>query len=51
MANSKKIDIVSGNGENLKISKVKDHLNLDKRKKSVEIDKNTIIIPSKNPKK
>lgn len=44
MANSKKIKVVSGKGKNLKISNVKDHLDIEKPKK--DVDKEKIIIPT-----
>lgn len=44
MANSKKIKVVSGKGKNLKISNVKDHLNIEKPKE--DVDKEKIIIPT-----
>ena len=44
MANSKKIKVVSGKGKNLKISNVKDHLDIEKPKEDVEKEK--IIIPT-----
>lgn len=44
MADSKKIKVVPGKGKNLKISNIKDHLNIEKPKEDVEKDK--IIIPT-----
>lgn len=44
MANSKKIKVVSGKGKNLKISNVKDHLDIEKPKE--DVDKEKIIIPT-----
>ncbi len=44
MANSKKIKVISGKGKNLKISNVKDHLNIEKPKE--DVDKEKIIIPT-----
>ncbi len=44
MANSKKIKVVSGKGKNLKISNVKDHLDIEKPKEDVEKKKK--IIPT-----
>lgn len=44
MPGSKKIKIVSGDGKNLNISEVEEHIKLDKKNKTV--DKNKIIIPS-----
>lgn len=44
MANSKKIKVISGKGKNLKISNVKDHLEIEKPKE--DIDKEKIIIPT-----
>ncbi len=43
MANSKNIKIITGKGKNLKISDVKEHLNIEKPKDNV--DKEKIIIP------
>ena len=43
MAN-KKIRIVSGNGKELDISDVKDHIKIDKKKE--EVNKDKIIIPT-----
>jgi hypothetical protein len=43
MAN-KKIRIVSGNGKDLDISDVKDHIKIDKKKE--EVNKDKIIIPT-----
>ena len=40
----KKIKIVSGNGKNLNISDVKDHIKMNKKKNN--IDKDKIIIPT-----
>ncbi len=48
MGNSKKIKIVSGNGKNLKISDVKDHLDIEKPKE--DINKEKIIIPNNKKK-
>ncbi|MBP3502076.1 MAG: hypothetical protein J6K42_01135 [Clostridia bacterium] len=45
MANEKKIKVVSGKGKNLKISNVKDHLDIEKPKE--DVDKEKIIIPTK----
>ena len=44
MSSSKKIRIISGNGKDLNISEVEDHIKLDKKNKNV--DKNKIIIPT-----
>lgn len=44
MANSKRIKVVPGKGKNLKISNVKDHLNIEKPKEDIKKDK--IIIPT-----
>ena len=44
MANSKRIKVVPGKGKNLKISNVKDHLNIQKTKEDIKKDK--IIIPT-----
>lgn len=44
MANSKKIKVVSGKGKNLKVSNVKDHLDIEKPKE--DVDKEKIIIPT-----
>lgn len=44
MSDSKKIKIVPGKGKNLKISDIKDHLNIEKPKEKVDKDK--IIIPT-----
>lgn len=49
MANSKKIKIVPGKGKNLKISEIKDHLDIEKPKD--DVDKNKIIIPSEKQEK
>ena len=49
MANSKKIRIVSGNGKELNISDVEDHIKLDKKNK--DVDKNKIIIPTERKQK
>lgn len=43
MANSKKIKVVSGKGKNIKISDVKDHLNIEKPKE--DVNKEKIVIP------
>lgn len=43
MGNSKNIKIVPGNGKNLKISDIKEHLNIEKPKE--DTDKDKIIIP------
>lgn len=43
MAN-KKIKIVPGNGKDLNISDVKDHIKMDKKKENINKDK--IIIPT-----
>lgn len=43
MANSKKIQVVPGKGKNLKISEVKEHLNIEKPKEDTKKEK--IIIP------
>lgn len=40
----KKIKIVSGNGKDLNISDVKDHIKLNKKKE--EVNKDKIIIPT-----
>ena len=45
MANSKKIKVVPGTGKDLKITDIKYHIKLDKKKE--EIDKKKIIIPTK----
>ncbi len=50
MTNSKKIKIVTSDGKNLNISDVKDHLNLNNKKKNA-VDKNNIIIPTEKKKK
>lgn len=44
MANSKKIKVVSGKGKNIKISEVKEHLNIEKPKED-NIKKGNIVIP------
>lgn len=41
----KNIKIVSGNGKDLNISDIKDHIKLNKKKKE-EINKDKIIIPT-----
>jgi len=41
---NKKIKIVSGNGKDLNISDVKDHIKMDKKKENITKDK--IIIPT-----
>ena len=43
MANSKKIKVIPGKGKNLKISDVKDHLNIEKPQEDVKKEK--IVIP------
>ncbi len=40
----KKIKIIPGNGKDLNISDVKDHIKLDKKKE--EVNKDKIIIPT-----
>lgn len=49
MGNSKNIKIISGNGKNLNISDVKEHLDLEKPKDDVKKEK--IIIPTGKEKK
>lgn len=49
MGKTKKIKIVSGNGKNLKISDIKDHLDIEKPKE--DVDKDKIIIPKGTKKK
>lgn len=49
MANSKKIKVITGKGKNLKISDVKEHLNIEKPKD--DIDKEKIIIPKEKNKR
>lgn len=49
MSNNKKIKVISGKGKNIKISDIKDHLNIEKPKED-ENKKNNIIIPKKNKK-
>lgn len=44
MANSKEIKVIPGNGKELNISDIKEHIKIDKKKE--EIDKKKIIIPS-----
>lgn len=46
--NSKKIEIVSGNGKDLNISPVTDYINIEKPKK--EKEKKKIIIPEEKNK-
>lgn len=41
---SKKIEVISGNGKNLDISKVYEHLNVDEPNSEVD-DTNKIVIP------
>lgn len=43
MGNSKKIKIVSGKGKNIKISDVKEHLNIEKPEETIK--KQKVIIP------
>ena len=43
MANSKKIKVVPGKGKNIKISDVKEHLNIEKPKD--DVNKEKIVIP------
>ena len=44
MGNSKEIKVIPGNGKDLNISDIKEHIKFDKKKE--EIDKKKIIIPS-----
>ena len=44
MSDNKKIEVVSGNGKNLKISPVYEHLEIEKPKKD-KAKKNNIVIP------
>lgn len=44
----KKIKIVSGDGKDLNISDVKDHIKIDQKKE--EVNKDNIIIPTKKKK-
>lgn len=46
--NNRKIEIVQGNGKDLDISKVSDHLSISKPKKKE--NKGTIVIPGKENK-
>ena len=43
MTNSKKIKVIPGKGKNLKISDVKEHLNIEKPREDVKKEK--IVIP------
>jgi hypothetical protein len=43
MSEQKKIKVVTGKGKNLKISNVKDHLDIEKP--TIDVDKKKIIIP------
>lgn len=49
MGNSKEIKVVSGNGKKIKISDVKEHLDIEKPKDDIKKDK--IIIPKEKGKK
>lgn len=49
MAKQKKIKIIPGKGENINISEIKEHLDLEKPQD--DVDKDKIIIPKKKSKK
>lgn len=49
MSKQRKIKIVPGKGENINISEIKEHLDLEKPQD--DVDKDKIIIPTKKNKK